>query len=155
MHPPLRIVKIFISPEHNFFGHSLQNVGHHPQVDIAAAEVVAGSGIKGDRYFNYKKNYKGQITFFDEEVYEDLCRKFAIFDKTFDVFRRNVITTGHDLNDLIGKHFSIQGIDFLGTEECRPCAWMNRVFAPGTEAALRGYGGLRARILTSGILRVT
>jgi MOSC domain-containing protein YiiM len=68
--------------------------------------------------------------------------------------RRNVITEGVDLNTLIGQEFEVQGVQFAGTEECRPCYWMNRAFGnEETEAWLRGNGGLRARILTDGFLR--
>ena len=68
--------------------------------------------------------------------------------------RRNVITAGVDLNSLIGKKFILQGVEFEGTCECSPCYWMDAAIAPGAEAALQGRGGLRARILTGGKLRV-
>jgi MOSC domain-containing protein YiiM len=64
-----------------------------------------------------------------------------------------VITRNVDLNTLIGAEFEVQGVRFLGTGECTPCHWMNHAFHPGTEAALKGRGGLRAKILTSGTLR--
>ncbi|MEI8342757.1 MAG: molybdenum cofactor biosysynthesis protein, partial [Verrucomicrobiota bacterium] len=67
--------------------------------------------------------------------------------------RRNVITTGVNLNELIGKRFDIQNVQFEGIEECRPCHWMDQAFAPGAEQWLKGRGGLRARILTNGVLR--
>jgi MOSC domain-containing protein YiiM len=69
--------------------------------------------------------------------------------------RRNVITRGVDLNDLIGKEFDVQGVRLLGMEECRPCYWMDRAFAPGAEKFLKGRGGLRVKILTDGVLRST
>jgi MOSC domain-containing protein YiiM len=60
-----------------------------------------------------------------------------------------------ELNEFIGREFEIQGVRFFGTEECRPCYWMDQAFAPGAEAAMKGRGGLRARILTDGTLRVS
>src|SRR5262249_43663907 len=51
--------------------------------------------------------------------------------------------------------FELQGVRLFGTEECRPCYWMDRAFAPGAQEFLRGRGGLRAKILTSGRLRST
>jgi MOSC domain-containing protein YiiM len=60
-----------------------------------------------------------------------------------------------NLNALIGVEFELQGIRFLGTEECKPCYWMEQAFHPGAEAAMKGRGGLRARILTDGVLRST
>jgi MOSC domain-containing protein YiiM len=65
-----------------------------------------------------------------------------------------VITAGADLNQLIGVEFEIQGVRFAGTEEAKPCAWMNTAFRDErAEAWLKGRGGLRARILTDGVLR--
>lgn len=118
-------------------------------------ECVAGHGIRGDRFFDYKHAYKGQITFFAEEIYDELCRDAGIRDKPPSTLRRNVVTRGQDLNTLIGDKFEIQGVWFMGMEECRPCYWMDRAFAPGTEKFLRGRGGLRARILTDGELHLT
>ena len=150
----MKIVALYISPGHNFFGHYGQPAGTEPTVEVDAVECVEGRGLAGDRFFDYKEDYKGQITFFAEEVYLELCAGFQVHDKSHGVFRRNVITRGVDLNSLIGTEFSIQGIQFRGESECSPCAWMDQAFAPGTEAFLKGRGGLRARILSSGPLRV-
>lgn len=68
--------------------------------------------------------------------------------------RRNVITCGLELAALIGVEFEIQGVRFAGTEECRPCDWMNGAIHPSAEAWMRGRGGLRARILCAGWLKV-
>jgi MOSC domain-containing protein YiiM len=76
-------------------------------------------------------------------------------DKPPSVFRRNIITSGVDLNSLIGQEFEIQGVRFRGMAECSPCEWQDQAFAPGTEEALQGRGGLRAKILTDGVLRVS
>lgn len=114
---------------------------------------LAGRGIRGDRFFDHKENYKGQITLFADEVYRALCEKFQVRDKPPSVFRRNVITRGVDLNSLTGTEFEIQGIWFSGVEECKPCYWMDQAFHAGAEAALKGWGGLRARILSDGVLR--
>jgi MOSC domain-containing protein YiiM len=71
------------------------------------------------------------------------------------VARRNVIARGVDLSELIGQDFEIQGTRFHGTEECRPCYWMDRAIAPGAHEFLKGRGGLRAKILCDGKLRST
>lgn len=54
----------------------------------------------------------------------------------------------------IGREFDVQGITFFGVQESAPCEWMDAAFAPGAKDAMKGRGGLRARILTDGILRV-
>lgn len=149
----MRITRLYTSRGHNFFGQHGKPAGRHELVEHQEIICVAGRGIEGDRFFDYKENHSGQITFFSAEVFEDVCQQLGVTEKHPGLTRRNVIITGVDLNALIGEEFSLQGVCFLGTEECRPCYWMDRAIAPGAEAALRGRGGLRARILTSGQLR--
>ena len=147
---------LFISPGHNYRGHHGQPAGTHPIIEVDEVECVAGRGLRGDRYFDHKPDFKGQITFFAWEVYERLRDELGLPDAVPSSFRRNVITSGVDLNTLIGREFELQGLRFLGTEECRPCYWMNEAFRdPRAEEWLKGNGGLRAKILTSGTLRRT
>ena len=74
------IRQIFISPGHNFVGHYGQPPGSFPLVEVSEVECVAGRGLRGDRYLDYRDNYKGQITFFSTEVFEKLCANFGIHD---------------------------------------------------------------------------
>ena len=150
----MKIRHLYLSPGHNFFGHHEQPPGEHPLVECAEIRCVAGRGIEGDRFFDFKENYKGQITFFASEVFEELCQQLHASGKSPGITRRNVVTAGADLNALIGTEFEIQGVRFAGTAECSPCHWMDNAIAPGAEKWLQGRGGLRARILTDGILRV-
>lgn len=154
MNYDIELKHCYISSGHNFFGHHGRAPGTHGMIEMPELECVAGRGIREDRFFDFKENYKGQITFFAEEVYEALCQQFGVWDKSPAVFRRNVVTRNADLNALIGVEFEVQGLGFLGTEECKPCYWMDHAFGRGAEAALTGRGGLRARILTSGTLRL-
>lgn len=150
-----RIEHIYISPGHNFFGRHGEVPAQNPIQEKEEVFCVAGCGIEGDRFFNYKIGYKGQITFFAMEVYEDIGRKLEATHRPPSMLRRNVFTRGIDLNALVGRAFTLQGITFEGVEECRPCYWMDQAFAPGAEELLKGRGGLRARILNDGILRVS
>lgn len=152
-----RVTHIFISRGHNYFGHYGKEPGSEPAEEVKEAVLVAGRGILGDRFFDYKENYKGQVTFFSSEVYADLCLHFPEAAKTKgpESFRRNIVVAGVDLNDLIGQEFEIQGVRFLGVCECSPCEWMDQAFCPGTEEFLKGRGGLRAKILNDGVIRVT
>ncbi len=121
-------------------------------LEVDKINCVAGRGIESDRFYDFKPDYKGQITFFELETYKNICSHFNLHNKPPAVFRRNVITLGVDLNTLIGIEFEVQGIRFAGTGESAPCEWMNLAFASGAEEFLRGKGGLRARILSSGVL---
>ena len=148
----MHLRSFFISPGHNYFGRHGQPAGEHPTLEVDEVECVAGSGIRGDRFFGYQEDYKGQITFFAEEVFTELCAHLQLRDRSPADLRRNIITAGVDLNTLIGEEFEVQGIRFFGTRECSPCYWMDQAYAPGTKAFLKGRGGLRAKILTSGPL---
>jgi MOSC domain-containing protein YiiM len=147
------IEQIFISPGHNYFGHHGRSPDNFPLLEVSEIECVAGHGIRGDRFFDYRDNYKGQITFFAREVFDQLARAFGLTNKSPGLLRRNVIVSGLELNELIGTDFALQGVRFRGVADCKPCYWMNTACAPGTEEFLVGRGGLRARILTDGRLR--
>jgi MOSC domain-containing protein YiiM len=148
------IRQIFISPGHNFVGHYGQPLGDFPLVKVENVECVAGHGLRGDRYFDFREDYKGQVTFFSAEVFEKLCANFGIKDKPAGVLRRNVIVSGVDLLSLIGQEFEIQGVRFRGTQHCAPCEWMNTAFAPGAKQFLKDNAGLRAKILSDGTIAV-
>jgi MOSC domain-containing protein YiiM len=148
----LRVEHLFISPGHAFFGHYGQPAGEHPIVPVDEIECVAGRGIRNDRFFNYKEDYKGQITFFAMEVLEALRSELNLPDALPQATRRNAFVRGRDLNTLIGREFVVQGVRFAGVEESKPCYWMNTALGPGAEDWLRGRAGLRCRILTEGVL---
>ena len=122
-------------------------------IEVPVIECVAGRGIRGDRYFDFKDDYKGQITFFSLDVFDELCAALPLRDCSPAAARRNVITRGVDLNKLIGTEFELQGVYLYGTEESAPCYWMDQAFAPGAKDFLKGRGGLRAKILSDGGLR--
>lgn len=151
---PVKVRHLYISPGHNFFGHHEQPPGENPTLEVDEVECVAGRGLKGDRFFDFKDNYKGQITFFAWEVFVAMCDELKLSGKSPGESRRNLIVEGVDLNALIGREFEVQGVRFRGMAECAPCHWMNRAFALGAEKFLQGRGGLRAQILTDGRLRV-
>lgn len=144
---------LFTSSGHNYFGHHEKPPGEHPIEEHESIELIAGRGVRGDRFFDHKENYKGQLTFIDMAVVQEV-RDYA--DKPelpAAAFRRNVVVSGVDLNAWIGKRFRIGGILLEGVEECRPCYWMDRACGKsGTENLMKGQGGLRCRILESGLL---
>ncbi|PYL47583.1 MAG: molybdenum cofactor biosysynthesis protein [Verrucomicrobia bacterium] len=152
---PMEICHIYISRGHNFVGHYGLEPDDFPMIEVPTVECVAGRGLHGDRYFDFKEDYKGQITFFSLEVFDELCGALQVEGIVPSAVRRNVFIRNVDLNEYIGQHFEVQGVRFYGTEESRPCDWMNRAIAPGAKEFLKGRGGLRARILTDGTLHST
>jgi MOSC domain-containing protein YiiM len=144
---------IFISSGHNFFGRYGQPAGTHATVDVRSVRCCAGRGLEGDRFYGYRPDYNGQVTFFAWEVYQAAKQEFAVPQLKPEAFRRNVIVEAMPLNELIGTRFTLAGVDFEGVSESKPCHWMDGVVAPGAEKWLRGHGGLRAKILTDGVLQ--
>lgn len=149
----MNVIALYIASEHVYRGHHGKEPGTDPMVEVDQVECVAGRGLRGDRYFENALGSKGQITFFAQEVHDEICNTLGLPELPASVYRRNVITSGVDLNELVGREFLVQGVRFFGIEECRPCYWMDRAVAPGAEAALEHQGGLRARIVCNGSLR--
>lgn len=145
-----RVKGIYIAPKMG------ANVSGHQKVSVRA-----GKGIEGDRYFSNtgknRSNYKGQpdweITLIESEVIvafnQDTGNKFHESD-----FRRNLVTEGIRLNDLVGKTFNINGVSFYGVQLCEPCASLQKRLAVKILPDLIGKGGLRAQIRGVGLLNV-
>ena len=152
MQTRIEIHNIWISPGHDFRGQHGKGRLKHGIESRESVNCVAGQGIEGDRYFGYKDNFKGQITFISADVADRLEKDLNLpgFDRS--AMRRNVLISGVDLNGLIGKRFRIGDVEFSGSEECSPCYWMDEAVGKGAHAGLKGNGGLRCRIESSGIL---
>ena len=150
------LLEIWISPGNDFRGRHGQSRLEHGIQSLSTVECVAGMGLLGDRYFGCKPDYKGQVTFLDAGTVQAVRERFSQPDLSSSVFRRNLIVQGVDLAAWVGKRFRFQGIDFEASEECKPCYWMDAAVAPGVEEFLASSfrGGLRARILSDGILKV-
>jgi molybdopterin-guanine dinucleotide biosynthesis protein A len=150
----MRIAALWISPGHNFFGHNGRTASQHATLGVQQAECVAGRGIRGDRFFDYRENYAGQIAFFEEAVHVALLRELRPTPRASSVYRRNVVVRDVNLMTLAGQEFEVQGVRFLGMGEAKPCRWMDEAAGAGAESWLAGRGGLRAKILSDGLLRV-
>ncbi|MDP4994656.1 MAG: MOSC domain-containing protein [Akkermansiaceae bacterium] len=150
----LKVEGIWISPGHDFRGRFGKGRENHGVVALDEVECVAGRGLADDRYFDYKEDFKGQVSFLAAEILEELREKYGEVDPT--ALRRNVLVRGANLAALVGKKFSIQGLVFEGSEDCEPCFWMDEAVGEGAEEFLKGNcrAGIRARILTDGTLRV-
>ena len=99
----MEILHLYISDGHNYVGHHGGPPGEHQAIEVDEVHCVAGRGIEGDRYFGHEDDFKGQITFLADEVVRDLRSQFAVQEFAPSVFRRNVITRGLELNELIGR----------------------------------------------------
>ena len=147
---------LYVSPGHNYFGRPKDGPGDHPTFDAAQIEVRAGKGIVGDRYFGVAAHFDAQITFVAWEVFAAVVDEFGLENVAPRLMRRNVVTEGVNLNQLLGQEFTIDAghgpVRFAGAKPCSPCAWMDAMLAPGAHKFLKGRGGLRARVLSDGML---
>lgn len=153
----VEILHLLVSPGHAYFGRAKDGPADVLSTDAERVEVVAGKGIVGDRFFGKAAHMDAAITLFAVEGLEAMAEELAAapFDPL--LTRRNVILRGAQLAPLLGHEFALESRDslvrLLGGRPAHPCAWMDRVLAPGAHAAMRGRGGLRCRPLSSGFLQ--
>ena len=117
-------------------------------------EVIAGKGIKGDRYYHDYNEAKKQITLIESENIDYYNKKFNVNFSYLD-FRRNLITKSIQLNDLIGKKLSIGHIEVQIHDLCKPCKYLQEIL--GKDNIIKEFlrrGGLRCEILVSGNIKV-
>ena len=124
-----------------------------PMLSHASVELVAGVGITGDRYalgsgrFSDPKFADQQLTLVEAEVAERVGLRL---DET----RRNVVTRGVVLEDLIGKRFRLGAVEIRGIRPCDPCSYLEGRTREGLVRDMAHKGGLRAEILKGGVVRV-
>lgn len=116
----------------------------HP---VASVEVSA-EGLEGDRYFG-----GGDITLVEAEALEGLREDTGIELSAAEV-RRQVLTRGVRLNDLLGKRFRVGEVECVGAEWCEPCDHLEKLTKPGVLKGLVHRGGLRADIVQPGRIAV-
>ncbi len=152
-----RLLHIYISSGHDYWGRQGEGRFQSGITELQSIECVAGKGLRGDRYFGYRPDFKGQATFFDMAIVEEVRRHFNLARLPASVFRRNFVVQGINFQQWMGKRFLFQGVEFEGSQECTPCHWMDRAIAPGGADFLKGKfrGGLRAKIISSGTLQVS
>ena len=134
-------------------------VGGAPIKAVREARAVAGKGLEGDRYFSRTGTYSNQpgsgreVTLIEIEAIEALKRDYDI-ELNPGESRRNIVTRGVSLNHLVGREFKIGDVALRGTRLCEPCSHLQKLTRQGVMRGLVHRGGLRAEIVTSGMLQV-
>jgi MOSC domain-containing protein YiiM len=152
----VEILHLLVSPAHAYFGRARDGAAEVPTADADRVEVVAGKGIVGDRFFGKAAHMDAAVTLFAVEGLEAVAGELGAdaFDPL--LTRRNVILRGAQLAPLLGQEFALESggstVRLLGGRPAHPCAWMDRMLAPGAHAAMRGRGGIRCRALSDGFL---
>ena len=123
-----------------------------PMQAVETAEAVAGGGLAGDRYAG--GSGKRGITLIQAEHLSVIAALAGLEDIAPATLRRNVVVAGIPLIALKGRRFRIGDAVFEGTEPCDPCSRMEVALGAGGYNAMRGHGGLCARILQGGMFRL-
>ena len=132
---------------------------HEKLQAVQRARAVAGKGLEGDRYFKgdgtFSKPVKdGQdLTLIEAEAIEGLARDASI-ELEQGAARRNVVTRGVALNELVGRQFRVGEVECVGRRLCDPCRHLERLTQPGVLKGLANRGGLRADVLHGGEIAV-
>ena len=132
----------------------ITNKSSEAMQDVINVEVIANKGIVNDRYFSENNDQDLQITLIESENI-DYYNKISETKISYINFRRNIITKGIQLNDLVGKDFLIGNIKVKGHRLCDPCRYLQeKLEQKNLVKKLLNRGGLRCEILTDGIISV-
>jgi len=131
-----------------------------PTESITEVQAVPGKGLAGDRYFmragTFGKNFgpDNELTLIELEAIEALERDYHVALKPGEA-RRNLVIRGVALNHLVGREFQVGAVTLRGLSLCEPCSHLEKLTSHGVISGLIHRGGLRAQILTEGIIRVS
>ena len=120
--------------------------------EVNSIEVMAGKGTAGDRHFSENKSDREQITLIESENIDEYNINFSTTIPYLD-FRRNIVTEGIKLNNLLNKKITIGNIKLLGKDLCRPCKHLQELI--GYNNIVKEFplkGGLRCEIVNSGTI---
>jgi MOSC domain-containing protein YiiM len=138
------VERIFTSPERGA-----------PQVERQQIALQRGMGVLGDRNFGVKRHPGQNLTLVEAEEIERFCAEQARVPD-LSLTRRNLVTRGVRLNDLVNRVFSIGGVKLRGIELCEPCTILGSALGSeslATPSVIKrwvGRGGLRVDVLTDG-----
>ena len=126
-------------------------------ISVAEAHAVPGKGLEGDRYFNQAGTFSQpqpdrELTLIESEAVEAFSSELGI-EFPAGAARRNVVTRGIPLNHLVGREFQMGEVRVRGLRLCEPCSHLARLSHEGVLPGLVHRGGLRAQILTEGVIR--
>ena len=137
------VYKLGISIEHN------QSIN-----EVNSINVLANQGIVGDRHFKEFNNPYNQLSLIESENIDYYNIKYSL-NIPYINFRRNVVTKGIQLNDLVGKKILVGNVELEGIDLCRPCRHLTEVL--GQDNIIKEFlrrGGLRCQILSSSSIKI-
>ena len=121
--------------------------------EVNLIDVLANQGVVGDRHFKEFNDPYNQLSLIESENIDYYNIKFGSNIPYLD-FRRNIVTKGIQLNDLVGKKLLIGNVEVEGIDLCRPCRHLTEVL--GQDNILKEFlrrGGLRCQVLSSSSIK--
>ncbi|CAI3803791.1 MOSC domain-containing protein [Pseudarthrobacter sp. MM222] len=152
----VEVLHLLVSPAHAYFGRAREGAADVPTTDAGQAELVAGKGVVGDRFFGKAAHMDAAVTLIAAEALEAMALELGV--EPFDplLTRRNVVLRGAQLAPLLGHAFALESrgdlVRLKAGRPAHPCAWMDEMLAPGAHKAMRGRGGMRCQVLSDGVL---
>lgn len=132
-----------------------------PMQPLSEVEAITGRGLAHDRYaegvgwYSARPTAPGarEVTLFEAEVLDQLRAEHGVIFEAAE-HRRNLTTRGVRLGELIGRRFQVGAVLLEGVRDCPPCEHLEQVTSKPVLAPLVGHGGLRARVVEGGTIRV-
>ena len=120
--------------------------------DVDTVAAITGQGLAGDRYKS--TGGKRQVTLIQAEHLDALRSLMKAPDLQAATLRRNIVVRGINLLALKDKEFTVGNVQMVFTGLCHPCSKMELALGPGGYNAMRGHGGINAKILTDGQISI-
>ena len=127
---------------------------NQPIKEVNSIEVVANKGIVGDRHFHEFNDPYNQLSLIESENIDEYNIRYG-FSIPYINFRRNVITKGIKLNNLVGQRLQIGSVELEVIDLCRPCRHLTGIL--NQRSVLKEFlrkGGLRCQIISSSNINV-
>ena len=125
---------------------------------VEAVRAVAGKGLEGDRYFHQAGTFSatvgrsGEVTLIESEAIERLNARLGTSFSPGEM-RRNLVTRGVPLNEMVGSEFSVGEARLRGIRLCEPCSHLGNLTSAEVQSSMIHQCGLRAEILRDGWIR--
>ena len=137
------VCKLGISIKHN------QSIN-----EVNLINVLSNQGVVGDRHFKEFNDPFNQLSLIESENIDYYNIKYGLNIPYID-FRRNIVTRGIQLNNLVGKKLLVGNVELEGIDLCRPCRHLTEVL--GQDNIIKEFlrkGGLRCQILSSSSIKI-
>jgi MOSC domain-containing protein YiiM len=138
-------------------------IASSPSAAMASVDrtrAIPGRGLEGDRYANgngtfsvHPRKPDSELTLIQKEHIDHFASTSGVAFTTRDA-RRNLVTVGVDLNALVGREFRIGEVRIRGVRLCEPCNYLAKQTSPEVLRGLVHKGGLRAQIISDGVIFV-